>query len=168
MLATALQDLPPFAGHAPNQERALGSYATLMGIFFSLCGAFVGWLRRSGRELPERIETGDLILVSIATHKTARLITKDRITSTVRAPFTEFQDDAGPSEVDEAARGRGFRRVIGELIICPYCIGMWIAAAFVGGLVAAPRPTRVIASLFTALTGSDVLQIAYKKAEDSL
>jgi hypothetical protein len=83
-------------------------------------------------------------------------------------PFTTFQGDAGPSEVDEAARGHGLRRAIGELLICPYCLGMWLAAAFVAGLVVAPRSTRWVASTLVAVTGADALQIAYAKAEQAL
>ena len=78
------------------------------------------------------------------------------------------QDDAGPSEVDEAARGQGLRRAIGELMICPYCLDLWISAGFVGGLIVRPRATRSIASVFTILAVADGLQIAYKKAEDTL
>jgi len=36
----ALKDRPPFAGHSPDQERPLGGYATLTGLFFSLCATF--------------------------------------------------------------------------------------------------------------------------------
>jgi Protein of unknown function (DUF1360) len=43
-----------------------------------------------------------------------------------------------------------------------------LAAAFTAGLIVAPRPTRWIATVLTMVFGSDVLQIAYKKAEDSL
>jgi hypothetical protein len=168
MSSSALQDHPPFTGHSPEQERPLGGYAALMGTFAALCGALITWLRASGRELPETIETRDLALVAIATHKSARLVARDRVTSTLRAPFTTFQDDAGPSEVDEAARGHGLRRAIGELLICPYCLSLWLATAFVAGLVVAPRSTRWIASTFVALTGADALQIAYAKAEQAL
>ena len=107
-------------------------------------------------------------LVTVATSKASRLIAKDRVTSTVRAPFTRYEDDAGPGEVDESARGRGLRRAIGELLICPYCVGMWISAAFAAGLIVAPRFTRWFAAVLTALFGADLLQIAYKKAEDTL
>jgi hypothetical protein len=165
---TSLSDLPPFTGHAPQQDRPLGGYLVLMGSFLSACAAFATWLRASGRKLPERVEPADIVLVSVATHKLARLLTKDRVTSSLRAPFTRFQEDSGLGEVEEAARGHGLRRAIGELLICPYCVGLWIAAGFVGGLVVAPRATRLVAATFTALTGSDVLQIAYKKAGDSL
>ena len=58
------------------------------------------------------------------------------------------------------------RRAIGELLICPYCLGLWTSGAFHAGLLFAPRVTRVAASTLTALTISDFLQIAYKAAEE--
>jgi Protein of unknown function (DUF1360) len=168
MVTNSVQDAEPFAGHSPDQERPLGSYAALTGAFLALTTAFLGWIRASGRELPERVAPGDLALITVATHKASRLIAKDRVTSAVRAPFTRFEGDAGPGEVSEKARGRGLRRAIGELIICPYCLGLWMAAAFAAGLVVAPRATRWIAAVLSVLFGADLLQIAYKKAEDSM
>jgi Protein of unknown function (DUF1360) len=167
-MTTRVQDVPPFVGHSPAQERPLGGYAVLAGSFVAAAGAFGTWLRWSGRELPERVQPADLALITVATHKASRLVAKDRVTSVVRAPFTEFEDDAGPSEVSEAPRGRGLRRAIGELLVCPYCVGLWISAAFAAALIVAPRATRWTASVLAALFGSDVLQIAYSKAEDAL
>jgi hypothetical protein len=168
MVTDRIQDAELFAGHSPEQERPLGSYAALTGVFLTLTSAFLAWIRASGRELPERVSPGDLALITVATHKASRLIAKDRVTSAVRAPFTRFEGDAGPGEVSEKARGRGLRRAIGELVICPYCLGLWIAAAFAAGIAVAPRATRWIASVLSVLFGADLLQIAYKKAEDSL
>ena len=34
------------------------------------------------------------LLVSIAVHKSSRLVTRDRVTSVLRAPFTRYQKDA--------------------------------------------------------------------------
>jgi Protein of unknown function (DUF1360) len=167
MTATRIQDTGPFAGHA-EQERPLGGYAVLMGTVAAAGAGFAGWLARSGRPLPDRPAAGDLALVAVATHKASRLISKDRVTSTVRAPFTRYEDDAGPSEVSEAARGHGLRRAIGELLVCPYCLGVWIAAAFTAGLIVAPKPTRWVAAMLNAVFASDVLQIAYAKAEQTL
>jgi hypothetical protein len=154
------------SGYAPGEERPLVSYAGLTGAFAGLTLAFSAWVKRSGRELPERISAADLALVTTATHKAARLLAKDRVTSAVRAPFTRFEEEGGPGEVEEQARGRGLRRAIGELLICPYCLSMWIATAFAAGLVVAPRPTRWTASVLTAVLGSDVLQALYRKLED--
>jgi hypothetical protein len=150
------------------KERPLGGYAVLSGTFASLVAAFGTWFRRSGRELPERVALGDLALMTVATHKLSRLITKERVTSTLRAPFTRYQHEGGPGEVEEQARGHGLRRAIGELLVCPYCISLWLAAGFAAGLTVAPRATRLIAAIFTAVFGSDVLQLAYKRLEDSV
>jgi hypothetical protein len=130
--------------------------------------AFGRWIRRSDRQLPERVTAGDLALMTVATHKLSRLITKERVTSTLRAPFTDYQREGGPGEVEERPRGHGLRRAIGELLVCPYCISLWIAAAFAAGLTLAPRATRWTAAVFTAVFGSDVLQIAYKRMEESV
>jgi hypothetical protein len=155
------------ADSSPEHEQPLGGYAVLMSVFATASGAFMLWLRRSSRELPERIAPGDLALITVATHKAARTLAKDRVTSVVRAPFTRFEADGGPGEVEERPRGRGLRRAIGELLTCPFCLGLWIATAFAAGLVVAPRPTRWIASVLVAHFGSEVLQIAYKRLEDS-
>jgi hypothetical protein len=153
------------------RSRPLGGYATLTGLFVTMVAAFSAWVRASGRQLPERVSPSDLALVAVATHKASRLIAKERVTSAMRAPFTRIEaepGDGGKPKVREKARGDGVRRAVGELVLCPYCLSVWIAVAFAGGLVVAPRPTRWAAGILTAVFGSDVLQIAYKKAEDSL
>ncbi|MGH2350100.1 MAG: DUF1360 domain-containing protein, partial [Chloroflexota bacterium] len=77
------------------------------------------------------------------------------------APFTEYEEKGGPSEVEEKARGRGFRRAIGELVTCPYCIGLWIAAFFHYGLVLNPSITRLLGGVLASLSLSDFLQALY-------
>ena len=140
----------------------------LMATFTAASVAFTAWFHASKHRLPDRIESRDVALLSVATYKISRVIAKDRVTSALRAPFTTFQDDAGPGEVDEAARGSGPRRAIGELLICPYCLGVWVAFGLSAGLLTLPRTTRTIASAFTAVSGADLLHIGYKKAEDTL
>jgi len=157
-----------FRGYSPDAEKPLASYGVLMTVFSGLAGAFAAWFSRSGRALPDRMEARDLALLTVASHKAARLISKDKVTSAVRAPFAEYQGSAGPGEVSEKPRGRGLRRVIGELLVCPYCLGMWTSAALTAGLLVAPRFTRWMSSVLVMFFGADVLQIAYKKAEDTL
>jgi hypothetical protein len=149
-----------------NQERPLAGYSALSAAFAAcLAGALIA-ARAGGRELPERIDLRDVATIGVATHKVSRLITKARITSFVRAPFVVHEGDAGLGEVSEAPRGEGLRHAVGELLVCPHCISQWVAAGFVVGLVTAPRPTRVVASLYAAKSLADFLQLAYKAAED--
>ena len=155
----------PYAGHSPGHELPIGGYAVLMSTFLSSAAAFGTWFHRSGRELPDSISAPDLALLAVASHKAARLIPRARVTTGVRAPFTRYQDDAGRGEVDEGARGHGLRRAIGELLVCPYCIGMWISAAMTGSLLVFPRFTRWVAGVLVIFFGSELLQIAYVRAE---
>src|SRR3954452_24008837 len=147
----------------PDKDKPLGGYALLMVAFNALCA---GALVASRSRLPERITTRDLALLTIATHKLSRLVAKDKVTSAVRAPFTRFEEDAGPSEVSETPRGTGVRKAVGELLACPFCVGQWVAAGGLFGLIHAPRTTRFVASMFAILAGSDFLQLAYNAAQD--
>jgi hypothetical protein len=103
----------------------------------------------------------DVVLVAAATHKLARIIAKDAVTSPIRAPFTEFAGAAGDAELSEEVRGEGTRHAVGELLSCPFCLAQWIATGFAFGLVFAPRATRLVAATMTAVAGSDFLQLAY-------
>lgn len=150
---------------SPSERPPLLSYAGLMLLFGALFGGGLLAARRQGRELPERIALADLTLIGVASHKLSRLIGKDKVTSPLRAPFTELEEAGGPAELEERSRGTGVRRAIGDLLICPYCLGLWVVAAFALGLLFAPRLTRFMAAVLTALTLSDFLQIAYKTAE---
>jgi Protein of unknown function (DUF1360) len=155
-----------FEGYAaPDQRPPFRTYAALTATFNAGFAGAMFAAKRSGR-LPERVSAQDVVLIGTASHKLSRMIAKDKVTSFVRAPFTEYQGRGGPAEVEERARGESARRATGDLLTCPYCLGLWASGAFHVGLVFAPRVTRVAASTLTALTLSDFLQIAYKAAED--
>jgi hypothetical protein len=164
---SALKTPDAVAGYADPQERPpFLPYLAFMSIFGTLVGTALLIARRQGRELPGKVGAGELMLVGTASHKLSRLISKDKVTSPLRAPFTELEGKGGPAELEERSRGRGLQKAIGELLICPYCLGLWVVAGFSVGLIFAPRVTRFVASLFSALTISDFFQIAYKAAEE--
>jgi Protein of unknown function (DUF1360) len=167
-MSSSLEDAPAvIAGYAEPQKRPpFGPYLAFMSIFGTLVGAALLVARRQGRELPDKVSAADLALVGTAAHKASRVISKDKVTSPLRAPFTELEGKGGPAELEESSRGSGLQKAIGELLICPYCLGLWVVAAFSVGLIFAPRVTRFVASLFSALTISDFFQIAYKAAEE--
>jgi hypothetical protein len=121
-------------------------------------------IRRSDRSLPETYSVPDVLLVGAATHKASRLIGKNKVTSFLRAPFTEYQGPGGPGEVEERPRGKGMRYAVGELLACPYCLAVWVATALGLGLAVAPRATRLATSVLTALSISDFLQLARARA----
>lgn len=162
-------DLPGAVGAeyaAEDEHRPLAGYAALTSVFgAAMTGGLVA-ARRSGRGLPEQFAVQDVLMAGIATQKVSRLIAKDKVTSTVRAPFTRFQEKSGHGEVEEAARGRGLRHATGELLVCPYCVAQWVAGAFTLGYVFAPRLTRLLAAMWTVHAVADIAQLAYAAAED--
>src|SRR6188474_1303051 len=127
---------------SPSKRPPLLAYAVTVGVFNALFAAALLVARRSGRELPERVGGADLLTIGVASHKLSRVIAKDKVTSPLRAPFTEFEEEGGPSELSESSRGSGARRAIGELLVCPYCLDLWVVAGFSLGLLFAPRLTR--------------------------
>ena len=131
-------------GHWENRATKL----TLTSIFLGIMAAF--WARLQGRGEHLELRPFDLLLLGLATFRTGRLIAFERIAAPLREPFTETKpDDSGAGEV-VVPQGSGARRVLGELLSCPVCVGTWVAAGLVYGLHLAPRPTRV----FLAVMGT--------------
>lgn len=155
----------PFAGYSEEEQPLAGRIALVAAFGASIAAAGLA-ARITGRELPERPHTGDLILAGVATHKLSRLFTKAKATSFIRAPFTELEAPSGTGEVDEKPRGEGIQRAVGELLTCPYCLSQWISAGFTGGLLLAPRATRLVAGAYCAQTLSDFLQMAYRACDE--
>ena len=148
----------PTTAYSPKEPKPLGGYAILLLVFHALVAVLVALRLRSRKQLPETIPVQDIALLSVGTFKLSRLITKDKVTAAVRAPFTEYQAPGGPAEVEEKARGEGLRRAVGELLVCPYCIGQWIATVLLAAYIWQPRLTRTAASLMAIVTGADFIQ----------
>ena len=144
-----------------------GSYAAFVAAYnLAFAGALLG-ARAAGRTLPSP-GLGDIALFGVATHKLSRLLSKDKVTAPLRAPFAEFDDKGGPAEVDERPRGTGTRRAVGELVTCPYCLDQWVAGGFAVGSIFAPRATRLTASVLATVAIADFLQIGYKLGHRAL
>ncbi|MCW2633553.1 MAG: hypothetical protein JWR88_2515 [Pseudonocardia sp.] len=148
-----------------GEGRPLSGYVLVMAVFGALLAGAAGLARASGRRLPD-LGPFDLLLMALGTHKLSRTLSKDAVTSPLRAPFTEYKQPGGPGEVMEDVRTTGeIRHAIGELITCPFCLDMWIATGFALGMVFAPRFSRMVAFTFAVVTGADFLQFAYAAAQ---
>jgi hypothetical protein len=156
--------LDAFSGYA-DEEQPLAGRVTLVAAFGASLAAAAAAARVTGREPPERPHPADVVMTGLATHKLSRLLAKAKVTSFVRAPFTEYEHPKGHGEVEERPRGGGARQAIGELLVCPYCLSQWISAGFAAGLVLAPRATRLVAASYSAQALADFLQLAYAAAE---
>jgi hypothetical protein len=147
-----------YAGH---DDRPLRGYAVIMGTYAMVVGTLAAAARLAGTDIPDGLPVIDIALSAVATHKLSRLLARDPVTSPLRAPFTAYRGTAGPAELTEDVRGNGARKTVGELVTCPFCIGMWVATGFTAGLIFLPRSTRLVAATLTALSGADLLQYGH-------
>lgn len=152
------------AAYAGDDDRPLGGYAVLLSTYATTVVG-LGAIVRRRQALPERLPAADLALLGVATHKLSRLIAKDSVGAVFRAPFTTFEEPLGNGEVHDEVRGKGLRHAVGELVTCPFCLAVWTATALAYGLVLAPRATRLMMSVLSAVLASDVLQLAYGIAQ---
>ncbi|GBE66457.1 hypothetical protein MFM001_29190 [Mycobacterium sp. MFM001] len=161
----ARQEAEAYRGDNP---RPLGGYLVVLFVYGTVIAVTAIIASLTGRKLPERWLTQDLLTVTLGSHKLSRTLTKDAVTSPLRAPFAHYAGTGGPAEVQEETRQDSqMRHSLGELLTCPFCLDMWVATVFVIGLIFAPRFTRLVAGSFTALAGADFLQLAYAMAQQS-
>ena len=142
---------------AVDDERPLPEYATLAAAFWLVFAAF---LASSRDRLPERFRVTDVGAIALSSYKLSRLITKEDVTAFVRAPVTEDPDATQPKR-------EGMARVIGELLTCPYCIGLWITSGLAYGHVLFPRETRFFTAIFGSYAVSDFLNAAFVRLRKS-
>lgn len=149
------------AEYAQGADRPLGAYLGGMAVYTGLVAGLGALAHRQRRTLPCP-SPFEVVLVTVATHKLARLVSKESITSALRAPFTRYRGVSGPAELSEEVRSdTPLRHAVGELLTCPFCLAMWTATGFSYGLVFAPRATRLATTTLTAVAGSDFLQLGY-------
>jgi hypothetical protein len=146
-------------GYRADNPRPLSGYLAALGVYGSVV---------TERRLPARWSVQDLVTVTLGTQKLSRIVSKASVTSPLRAPFAQYRGTGGPSEVQEETQNSSqLRHSVGELLTCPFCLDVWVATAFVIGLIFAPRLTRLIAGSFASLAGADFLQLAYAMAQQA-
>lgn len=146
----------------PDQEE--GAHLATVAIYTGAVLAIAAIARRRGAPVPE-VTAFDTVRLALATYKGARLVSKDKVTAPFRAPFTERQGPGEGNEVNDAPRGDGARRTVGELVSCPFCLSQWVATGLAAGLIFAPRVTRLLASTLAGVAGADFLHHAYCAAQ---
>jgi hypothetical protein len=143
-----------------------GSYATLVAAF---AAASLAAVAASARRRPDAFAVGppwgDVIAIAGATHKLARLLSKDAVMAPLRAPFTSFESRGGPAEVNEKPKGSGLQHAVGELLSCPFCLDVWAAAALTAGVVIAPRPIRAVVAVLDSVALADAMHFIYVQLE---
>ena len=143
---------------APNERPPYAAYAAILGTFTAgLAGA--GVLSRVLDRDPQCQNALDLIVLSAATFKAARTLSRDQVASVIRQPFV--RGDAYSGDDEEPVANGGLEQALGELVTCTRCIGTWAAAALATTQVVAPRFGRLLTWSLGAAAANDFLQAGF-------
>lgn len=111
-------------------KKMMKRYFILLDIIF--IGAYIGVMYALYylMHLPRHISTFDLILLGFAVARISDIISTDEVMQWLREPFIRLEQTevAGRGTEMRIGRGEGLRRVIGEMLSCPWCVGIWVAA----------------------------------------
>jgi len=144
-----------------DSQLPLGGYLATLATYTALVATLTATVRATGRKVPDGLGVKDAVTMAVATHKLSRLLTKDPITSPIRAPFASHEGVSGPAELADEPRGHGAEKTIGELVTCPFCAEVWIATGMTAGLIFLPKMTRLVMGTFAAVAGADILQYVH-------
>jgi hypothetical protein len=143
----ARSDRPPY-----------GAYAAILGTFAAGLAAAGVVSRSLGRD-PQCQTSLDLVVLSAATFRAARTLSRDQVASVIRQPFV--RGDAYRGEDEEPLPTGGLEQAIGELVTCTRCVGTWAAAGLATTQVVAPRFGRLLTWSLGAAAANDFLQAAF-------
>jgi hypothetical protein len=143
---------------AASERPPYAAYAVILGTFGAgLAGA--GLLSRALDRDPQCQSALDLAVLSAATFKAARTLSRDQVTSPIRQPFV--RGDAYKGEGEEPVPTGGVEQAIGELVTCTRCVGTWAAAALATTQLVAPRFGRLLTWSLGAAAVNDFLQAGF-------
>ena len=144
--------------HTGSDRPPYGAYAAILGTFAAGLAAAGVVSRSLGRD-PQCQTSLDLVVLSAATFKAARTLSRDQVASVIRQPFV--RGDAYRGEDEEPLPTGGLEQAIGELVTCTRCVGTWAAAGLATTQVVAPRFGRLLTWSLGAAAANDFLQAAF-------
>ena len=114
--------------HRPKEDQNVWNFIFSVFFFVMLIAALFEMKQIRGGFLVS-VPPFDALVMALATFRITRLIVYDKIARWFRELFAdtrEFEQD-GVMFVEIRSFGSGLRHTIYDLLLCPWCIGMWSA-----------------------------------------
>jgi hypothetical protein len=92
------------------------------------------------------------LLFALAVYRGADIISNERITQPLRAPFIKLVTNEEGRQVEEPLP-HGFRGALGSLLYCPSCSGIWVAMVLVYCRLIFPGPTEIAVVILALSAG---------------
>lgn len=144
----------------------LKGYTALVLTFSAGITLVFRWASRRDKLL-EKVSFADLAVLGVGSQQLGRMVSKDRVSTGFRKPFTHYHgtDGALYGEDRELARRDGgeLRAAIGELLTCPYCSSVWTTGALFGTYLTDRRLGRSIGAFLSTVTLANFAQKLYRR-----
>jgi hypothetical protein len=140
-------------------------YPLFMATYVGLWALFLLVRWALDRPWPDHVDAIDLLLLCLAVFRLTEIVTEEKVARFLRAPFCKVvrrKLPDGTEEEDEVPTDGGIRHVAGELLLCPWCAGVWIGTLLTFAWVLAPGFTRVVLVAFAVAAGGLIFQIFAK------
>src|SRR3954463_11158396 len=152
--ASYLRDAAESEQRRDDTPTTASDYLAVNAVYGALAATVLFSTRKQYARDP--ISGRELLPISAATFALSKLIAREKIASWMREPFVALDHgERGP-------RGRGLRRVVGELVTCTRCVGAWSALGIVGLRLSAPDSGRIVTNVLAASAANDWLQSGFK------
>lgn len=141
------------------------AYGFFLAVYVCVWTVFFALMHGMDRAWPRAIAPMDLLLLSLATYRLTQVLTEEKVAACLRSPFCEVKrvrQQDGTVKEEEVPRGTGLRHVAGELILCPWCTGIWIATLSTFAFVLAPGAARIVLTVFAVAAAGLIFQILAK------
>src|SRR6476646_6987678 len=101
-------------------------YTIFLLVYLGIWGLFLIGMHQFGFGWPQQVTGIDLLLLCLATFRLTEVVSEEKVARCLRAPFCELRKSEGLDGSfleEEVPAGRGLRRMVGELLLCPWCTG---------------------------------------------
>ncbi len=106
-----------------SNEQGVKNFAA--SLLFAVLLVICMYLLYTGPGIPTAISEFEFIILSLSVFRVVRLFAYDKITEWLRDFFYDISVNGG--EVIRTKPARGFRRTAIDLLLCPWCLGVWAA-----------------------------------------
>lgn len=100
------------------------------------------------------------VLLGLAVYRGAHIVSNEKITKPLRAPFITTHQNSEGTEV-EAPLEHGMRGAVGALLCCPSCSGIWVATLLVYGYLLLPRLFTIAITVLALSAGERFLTMTF-------
>ncbi|MDQ0255378.1 hypothetical protein J2S74_002760 [Evansella vedderi] len=107
------------------------------------------------------IETFHFVLFALAVFRLTHLLIYDTITESIREKFIHYENEKasdGTVETVLVIADKGWRKWIGELLTCHWCLGIWSSAFLLIGYLSFPFTFSIIIFILAAAGVAAILE----------